>query len=143
MLLAQFVTGRGRLLAGKGLCAIWKGQVLASFSWLDLDWQIKRAGLGRGVNSGSSRWISGLHASFRAHGSLSSKPFRLHDLSMVSVASAILGCSTNVLATLLEFKARGSETVPGTYLISLNFDEVSPYHHSLGVSVRKAGWGGE
>ena len=59
---------------------------------------------------------------------------------MVSVASAILGCSTNVLTTLLELKARGPERVPGTYLTSLNFDKVSPYHHSLRASVRKAGW---
>lgn len=61
----------------------------------------------------------------------------------VSVASAILGCLTNVLAILVELKAKGPGSVPGTYLASLNFDEVSTYHHRLmPMSGRKAGGGG-
>lgn len=59
----------------------------------------------------------------------------------VSVASAILGCLTNVLAILVELKAKGPGSVPGTYLASLNFDEVPTYHHRLGANVRKEGWG--
>lgn len=80
----------------------------------------------------------------RAHGS-PLKPFRLR-MSLQHGVSGLCHLGLfNKMSWQLYWSSRleAPRTVPGTYLTSLNFDKVSPYHHSLGVSVRKAGWGGE
>lgn len=83
-----------------------------------------------------------VNASFRAHGSLSSKPFRLHDLSMVwwPLPSWVV---LDVLAALLEFKRLRLPRPEHLSDLPPNFDKVSPYLCNLGVSVRRqaGGWG--
>lgn len=57
------------------------------------------------------------------------------DLSVASVASALLGYWTNILATGVERKAKGPSMVPGTSVASLNFDEVLHVPTALGAAV--------
>lgn len=53
-------------------------------------------------------------------------PLGCTDLSMESVASAILDYWTNVLANLVELEARGPSRVPGAYWASSNLEPPYP-----------------
>lgn len=71
------------------------------FSWLDLGWQIKGAGLGRG---GFMQMHILIACQLQEHnGSLSSKPFRLHAPQHGVSGLCHLGLFNKCLATLLEF----------------------------------------
>lgn len=76
--------------------------------------------------------------------SLPPSPSDCTDLSVASVASALLGYWTNIVATGMELKARGPSRVPGTSVASFNFDEEPHVPTALGATVWMGhGLGGE
>lgn len=115
MLLAQFVTGSGRLLAGRPVL-FGRDKSQPRLSWLDLGWQIGRElGLAEEEQAHADAYLDCMPA-FRAHGSLfqAIQATTVHGVS----GSCHLGLFNKCLGNSLRFKARGSETCLVPYLTS-------------------------
>lgn len=107
--------------------------------------RVKGAGLGTEANAGSARGCRACTPAgrvFTPPGSFPPSPSDGTDLGLASVASALLGYWTNILATGVELKGQRPEQGAWHQVASLNFDEVPHVPTALGAVVWR-GHGGE